>query len=56
MGLPIPLLNYVNCQKIVSDIEGIWLSKTDVDFYFVKPKLIHTTKWKHNFLIFEKNC
>ena len=44
------------CQYRFLIMLGIWLSKTDVDFYFVKPKLIHTTKWKHDFLIFEKNC
>lgn len=27
MGLPMAIFSYTDCQKIVSDIEGIWLSK-----------------------------
>ena len=43
-------------RKLLPIFEGMWLSKKDVDFYFVKPKLIHITKWKYDYTIFEKNC
>lgn len=56
MDLLIPLLSYADCQKVVSNIVGMWLLKKNVDFYFVKPILIHMMKWKWDYLIYEKNC
>ena len=55
MGLEMPLMNYTNCLRIVSDIEDIWREKKSNDTYkFVNPKLIHTTKWKFDYIIFPK--
>ena len=56
MDLLIPLLSYADCQKVISNIKEMWLSKKNVDFYFVKPRLIHMMKWKCDYLISEKNC
>ena len=40
----------------ICDIKEIWLEKKqDTNFKFVLPQLIHTTKWKFNYIIFRKN-
>ena len=44
MGLPMTIFRYVDYKKIISEIEGIWLSKKDNNFCFIKPKLSHTSK------------
>ena len=41
---------------ITSDIENIWKEKRqDTKFKFVMPQLIHTPKWKQNYIVFRSN-
>ena len=49
MGLAMPLLSCTDCQKTVYDIEGMWLSKKDADFHFVKPNSF-MKRWKYNYI------
>ena len=56
MGLDHNLLTLHDHDEIICDIKEIWLEKKqDTNFKFVLPQLIHTTKWKFNYIIFRKN-
>ena len=56
MGLDMSLMNYSNCLRIISDINNIWLSKKSDDTYkFINPKVIHTSKWKFDYITLTKN-
>ena len=39
MELPMAIFSYLDYQEIILEIEGIWLSKKDNNFRFIKPKL-----------------
>ena len=56
MHLALSLSSYLNCQKIISDLESVWLSekKDDNIYRFIILILRHTSKWKVDYVIFEK--
>lgn len=49
IGLPMTIFSYTDCEKFISAIEGIL-------FQFLRPTLIHTSKWKFDYIFFERNC
>ena len=56
MELNCSLLTLREHEQIISDIEEIWLLKReDTKFKFVMPRIIHTTKWKFDYIIFRRN-
>ena len=56
MGLNRSLLTLCEYNQVISDIEELWLMKRqDTKFKFTLPWLIHTTKWKFDYIIFRKN-
>ena len=55
MGLDMALNKIANHEKFISGIEDFWnKKKSDDKFKFVNPYLINCTKWKLDFIIFEK--
>ena len=55
MGLDVPLNKINNYEKFVEDIEQFWNNKkTDDKFKFVHPYLINCTKFKYDYIVFEK--
>ena len=56
MGLNCSILVLHEHNQITSDIRKIWLLKRkDTTFKLVMSQLIHTTKWKFDYIIFWKN-
>ena len=56
MGLDKSILSYEERYDITSDIMQIWSEKKQDDrFTIVKPHLINSTKWRFDYIIFEKN-
>ena len=56
MGLNCSLLTLCEYNQVIYDIEELWLMKIqDTKFKFTLPWLIHTTKWKFDYIIFRKN-
>ena len=56
MGLNYSLLTLHGYEQIISDIEELWLIKRhNGKFKFTLPQLIHTVKWKFDYIIFKKN-
>ena len=55
MGLDVPLISIQNHKTIIEFIEKYWQEKkTDDKFKFTTPRLIAATKWKFDYIIFEK--
>ena len=53
MGLNYSLLTLREYEQIISDIEELWIMKRhDMKFKFILPQLIHTAKWKFDYIIF----
>ena len=40
--------------KLISSIEDFEKQKLDKRFRFLFPKLIHTTQWKYDYIVFER--
>ena len=56
MGSDVPLNNIKNYVEILIKIQGLWnVKETDDKFYYCKPYLIASTKWKFDYIIFKKN-
>ena len=56
MGIDVPLNKISNHEKFIEHIENFWnQKKTDNKFRFVNPYLINCTKFKFDYIIFEKN-
>ena len=55
MGLNCNLLSFSEHDPIISDIENIWMKRKDTRFKFVLPCLIHTTKYKFDYIILRRN-
>ena len=56
MGLNYSLLKLHEYEQMISDIEKLWLMKRHyMKFKFILPQLIHTAKWKFDYIIFRKN-
>ena len=53
MGLNCSILILPEHVAIISDIGNIWIKKRqDTKIKFIMPQLIHTTKWKFDYIIF----
>ena len=56
MRLQVQLNKIADSEKFIKKIEDFWLNKNQDDkFHFVNPYLIASTKWKFDYIIFEKN-
>ena len=56
MEIDVPLNKILNHKKFIEHIENFWnQKKTDNKFRFVNPYLINCTKFKFDYIIFEKN-
>ena len=56
MGLNCSTLTLPEHVAIISDIGNIWIKKRqDTKIKFIMPQLIHTTKWKFDYIIFRKS-
>ena len=56
MGLNRSRLTLCEYDQIICDIEERWLMKRlDTKFKFILPQLIHSVKWKFDYIIFRKN-
>ena len=55
MGLNYSLLALHKQKQIIFYIEEVWLRRRqDKSFKFMLPQLIHTTKWRFEYIIFRK--
>ena len=55
MGLEKALLSYPEHNRILKDIEEIWLRYKNSGFEFVKPlQLVRTVRWKFGYIVFRK--
>ena len=55
MGLEKALLSYPEHNRILTDIEEIWLCYKNNDFELVKlPRLVRTVRWKSDYIVFRK--
>ena len=56
MGLNYNLMTLLEYEQTISDTEELWLMKRhDMKFKFKLSQLIHTVKWKFDYIIFRKN-
>ena len=54
LGLDIPLLSTRVSSELIATIRNLEIENRDSKYYFVFPRLTNTTKWKYNYIIFEK--
>ena len=55
MGLDHNLLTLHDHDEIIFDVKEVWLETIqDTSFKFVVPQLIHTTKWKFDYIVCRK--
>ena len=55
MGLNLPLISIPNHLKIIKFIQDFWQEHKEGDmFSFCSPRLIAATKFKYDYIIFEK--
>ena len=56
MGLDIPLISIVKYREIIAFIKDFWNQNKEGDvFKFCVPRLIAATKYKFDYIIFEKH-
>ena len=56
MGLDVPLISTENHVKLVKFIQDYWeQNESDDMFSFCTPRLISATKFKFDYIIFQKN-
>ena len=56
MGLDSSLFGYTNFKKLLDELDFFLNEYLPHQFISVfPPKLIHSTKWKHNYIINKKN-
>ena len=56
MGLDLPLISVKDHQKLIKFIQEYWeQNKEDNMFSFCTPRLISATKYKFDYIIFEKS-
>ena len=51
LGLDIPLLSMSHYSEVIKDFEN---KNRDPKYLFIFPRLTHATKWKCDYIIFEK--
>ena len=54
MGMDYPLMSTKVPYELISSIENFEREELDERFCFLFPKLIHTTHWKYDYIIFER--
>ena len=55
MGLDMPLISIVNHREILKVIENYWNDNKEDDLFKIcVPRLIAATKFKYDYIIFEK--
>ena len=55
MGLDQPLHSISYYEKLINNIESIWTARKHNDsFVFFHPKLIHSVKWKYDYVFIKK--
>ena len=54
LGLEVPLLSARVSSELIAIIRNFEKDDRDSKYCFVFPKLIHTTKWKHDYIIFQR--
>ena len=55
MGLNLPLISIPDNSKIIKFIQDFWQeNKEDDMFSFCSPRLIAATKFKYDYIMFEK--
>ena len=54
LGLDIPFLSARVSSELTAIIRNFEKENRDSKHYFVFPRLVHTTKWKHDYIVFEK--
>ena len=54
MGLDIPLLSTRVSSELVAIIINFEKENRGLKYSFVFPRLIHTIKWKYDYIIFER--
>ena len=56
MGLDVPLISITKHQELIKFMKEFWEeNKEDNTFRFCTPRLISATKYKFDYIIFEKN-
>ena len=56
MGLDKSLFGYADFKKLLDEIDCFLNEHLSHKFISIfLPKLIHSTKWKHNYIIYKKN-
>ena len=56
MGLDVPLISIDNHLKLIKFIQDYWKqNKEDYMFSFCTPRMISATKFKFDYIIFQKN-
>ena len=54
LGLDVLLLSTRVSSELIAIIKDFEKKNRDKKYLFIFPRLIHTTKWKYNYIIFEK--
>ena len=54
IGLDILLLSTRVSSELVAIIKNFEKENRDPKYYFAFPRVIHTTKWKYDYIIFER--
>ena len=54
MGIDYALMSIQVRYELISSIEDFERQNLDERFRFLFPNLIHTTHWKHDYIIFER--
>ena len=55
MGLDQPLHLFSSYEKLIDDIESVWTArKHNGSFGFFYPELIHSVKWKYDYVFLKK--
>ena len=54
MGLEKPIFSYPNYKEIIEEYNKFFEEHLSNKFIVTKPQLIHTAKWKSDYIIFRK--
>ena len=54
LGLDVPLLSTRVSSELIAIIKDFEKENRDPKHLFIFPRLMHATKWKYNYIIFEK--
>ena len=54
MGLDCALFTLKDCSSIIDEIKDFTFDELDKRFSFCFPHLVHTVKWKNDYIIFKR--